>query len=84
MNVKKRVHSFSIELKERDALHQLEISIDGSSSIFLEGYLGEIERIAILDGLVLEIRGAQGILRLDITEAKIKEIFHFDNTDTGK
>lgn len=81
MNVKKGKHSFSIELKEGEALRQFEIAAGVSHSLFLEGFLGEIKKITMLDDIVLEIHGTEGFLRLDIQKEQLMEILRNDGTN---
>jgi len=40
----------------------------------VEGYLGELEEIGLIEGIMLEIRGTNGTLRMDFNEEELKEL----------
>ena len=69
-----REHSFSIEIKSKDNIKTFSISNDAHSGVFLEGYLGGIEKLDIVEGMMLEIKGTKGTLRIDLDEREITQI----------
>lgn len=59
--------AFSIELKSRKFLNSLTIDCDHRmKGIFIEGFLGELVDIKLVDGTLLEISGTHGAFYLDI------------------
>ena len=63
---KVRRHSFSIEMKSRNSIDNL--SINGGSTI--EGDLGNNISFEIIEGIMLQISGENGVFRLDLREGE--------------
>jgi len=63
---KVRRHSFSIEMQSRNSIDNL--SINGGSTI--EGDLGDNIRFEIIEGIMLQISGENGVFRLDLREGE--------------
>lgn len=61
-------HGFYVELKSKEYLKSISISDIGWEGVLIEGFLGELEELFMLDGLVLQMRGTQGILTVDLIE----------------
>jgi len=61
-----RGHSFSIEMPSRKGIHNL--SINGGSTI--EGDLGDNISFEIIEGIMLQISGENGVFRLDLREGE--------------
>jgi hypothetical protein len=59
-------HSFSIEMPSRKGIHNL--SINGGSTI--EGDLGDNISFEIIEGILLQISGENGVFRLDLREGE--------------
>ena len=57
-------HSFSIEMLSRNSINNL--SINGGSTI--EGDLGENISYEIIEGIMLQISGENGVFRIDLQE----------------
>lgn len=61
-------HAFSIELKTRDYIVSAAMDCDRrTGGVFIEGYLGDLLEIKVVEDALLEISGANGTLRLDIS-----------------
>jgi len=67
-----RSHAFSIEMASRAHMRKIMISNDRGDGVLLEGYLGEIEEVSFVEGVILELRGANGTLRVDVEEGLIQ------------
>jgi hypothetical protein len=63
---KLRGHSFSIEMPSRNSINNL--SINGGSTI--EGDLGDNISFEIIEGIMLQISGENGVFRLDLREGE--------------
>ena len=61
-----REHSFSIEMQSRNDINNL--SINGGSTI--EGDLGDNISFEIIEGIMLQISGENGVFRLDLREGE--------------
>ena len=74
MNKKKNGHSFSVELKAKEHMKTLSLSDEGRERVLVEGVLGELEELDVLEGMVFQLKGANGNLTLDLTEEEIKSM----------
>ena len=65
-------HSFSIEMKTEDAVKKMSFLDKENGQVFFEGCLGKLTNINMVEGVMLEIEGVNGILKLDITQKEIE------------
>ncbi len=65
---------FSIELKSKEHVRNMSLSNTHDGSVLVEGFLGELESLQLAEGMMLEIKGANGSLRMDLTEKELKEL----------
>ena len=65
-------HSFSVEMKSEGAVRKMSLSENENEHFFVEGYLGKLENVSVIEGLMLQIDGVNGTLRLDITEQELQ------------
>lgn len=40
--------------------------------VFFEGFLGELKGVSLIEGLMLQIEGANGVLRVDIAQKELQ------------
>ncbi len=66
---------FSIELKSKAHLKNITLTNNSSEDVLIEGVLGELEQASFAEGIILEIVGSNGILRVDLGEDEIKKRF---------
>ena len=59
---------FSIELKSLDHVKNLSLATDNNEAVLIEGFLGKLETIEFTEGIMLEINGTKGILRMDLSK----------------
>jgi hypothetical protein len=73
--MKKRVeeHSFSIEMKTKLFVRRISLSDKENDLVVFEGCLGELRSVSMVEGVMLEILGNNGVLRLDITQQEFEE-----------
>jgi hypothetical protein len=57
---------FTIELRSKADVKN--VSVNGDEKVFIEGSIGSLIRARFLEGIVLEIIGSNGELRVDLTE----------------
>jgi len=62
-------HSFSIEMPSRKGISNLSIN-GGSTGALIEGDLGDNISFEIIEGILLQISGENGVLRLDLKEGE--------------
>jgi len=68
-------HAFSIELKAKEFLRNVMISNRAGETVLVEGFLGELEELSLVEGAMLELRGSNGVLRVDLKEEELKTLF---------
>jgi hypothetical protein len=66
----KEERMFSIELRSKGDVKN--ISLEGEEKVVIEGSIGSLERARFLEGLVLEVVGSNGELRLDLNENDLR------------
>ena len=54
---------------------------EGSSDVFFEGFLGQLKNLAMVEGVMLEIEGKNGVLKLDITQQEIEKCLEQNRTN---
>jgi len=69
MNNRTDENTFSIELRSKEHLG-LDQPKEADSLVLLEGTLGKILTIEFVEGVMLELKGTSGVLRMDITESE--------------
>jgi len=66
-------HMFSIELVSRDCVKCLVMPTENGSKVLIEGYLGDLESLGVIEGVMLEINGSNGTMKMDLS---VEEIAH--------
>ena len=66
-------HSFSIELKSEQCVRRMSFLDKETGVVFFEGFLGELRNVVMVEGVMLEIEGENGVLKLDTTQQEIKK-----------
>ena len=64
---------FSVELKSRTNLRNIALSNGGYENVLVEGTIGQLQHAAFIDGVVLEIVGDKGVLRINLMQDEIKQ-----------
>ena len=64
---------FSVELKSKNSLKNVTLVNGSSDSVLIEGTIGELVQATFAEGVVLEVEGEKGVLRLDLGEGDIKK-----------
>jgi hypothetical protein len=64
---------FSVELKSKANLKNVSLTNGKHESVLVEGTIGEFIRAEFVEGTVLEVVGAKGVLRVDLVENEIKK-----------
>jgi hypothetical protein len=68
-NKKERV--FSVELKSKRNLKSITLSSGSSDGVLVEGNIGELVQAKFAEGIILEVVGKYGVLRIDLGEDEI-------------
>jgi hypothetical protein len=69
-------HAFSIELKSKEFLKNIMISNRTGETVLVEGFLGELEELSLVEGAMLELKGSNGILRIDLKEDELGKLLN--------
>jgi len=64
---------FSVELKSKRNLKNVTLTNGSSDSVLVEGTIGELVQATFAEGIILEVVGKNGILRIDLREDEIKK-----------
>ena len=64
---------FSVELKSKVSLKNVTMSNNGLENVLLEGTLGHLQHASFAEGLILEVVGDKGVLRINLSQTEIKE-----------
>jgi hypothetical protein len=64
---------FSIELKSKRNLKNITLTNGSSDSVLVEGTIGELVQATFAEGIILEVVGNNGVLRIDLREDEIKK-----------
>ena len=59
-------------MKSEKCVRRMSFLDKENGKVFFEGFLGELTGISMVEGLMLEIQGVNGILRVDITQEEIE------------
>ncbi len=63
--------SFSVQLKSKVNLTNVTLSSHSQENVLVEGTIGELQRAEFAEGIVLEVVGTKGVLRIDLSEKEI-------------
>ncbi len=72
MQQKNRESSFSIELKAKEYIKTINLANGNRESVLVEGTIGQLQHAEFTEGIVLEVTGTKGILRLDLSREQIQ------------
>ncbi len=64
---------FWVELKSKSDLKNVALTNGSSDSVLLEGTIGELIKAEFADGILLEVIGNNGVLRIDLGEEEIQK-----------
>jgi hypothetical protein len=67
-------HLFSIQLASQDCVKCLSIPHEKESKVLMEGFLGDLESLRVIEGVMLEITGSNGTIRMDLSEEEISNL----------
>jgi hypothetical protein len=67
------LHGFSLMLG-KEHMKRFLILDDSGNQVLFEGLLGELKEISLLEDAMLEIRGSNGMLRVDLTEQELRKV----------
>jgi len=75
MSRKTDEHSFSIEMKSEKDVRKMTFADKEDNHVFFEGFLGKLKSIIMVEGMMLQIEGINGTIRLDISKEELQNCF---------
>lgn len=63
---------FSVELKSRGNLKNVNFTNGNRESVLIEGTIGKLEHASFEEDLILEIVGQEGVLRINLQQNELK------------
>lgn len=63
---------FSIELNSKSNLKSINMTNGSHENVLIEGTIGELLQVSFTEGIILEVTGKKGVLRLEIAETEIQ------------
>ena len=69
---KERNTSFSIELVSRNQVKRVSLPDGSGDKLMVEGCLGELTGMELVEGILLEIRGTGGVLRIELSREELE------------
>ncbi len=69
---RKHAISFSIELISRNQIKRVSLPDGSGDKLMVEGYLGELTEIDLVEDILLEIKGTSGILRIELSRKELE------------
>jgi hypothetical protein len=75
---------FSIELDSKDCIRRLALPNNSGGSVLIEGFLGKIEDVSLVEGLMLEVKGTSGTLKMDLTADELNKLLKQKSMDQGR
>lgn len=64
-------HAFSIEIKSMRYVKRVAMPNENGDSLLIEGFLGSSAELSLVEGVMLEIRGDNGMVRMEIGEEEL-------------
>jgi hypothetical protein len=71
-STKERNISFSIELVSRNQVKRVSLPDGSGDRLMVEGYLGELTGMELVEDILLEIRGTGGVLRIELSREELE------------
>ena len=69
-------HEFSVEMKSKAYVSRISISNEARDRELFDGDLGELEEVAFVGGSMLEVRGANGVLRVELGQRETEKLMN--------
>ncbi len=62
---------FSVEIESKKHLTNIIISNNSRERVLIEGFLGELSEIEMIENSLLKFKGANGVLRIDLSKDEL-------------
>jgi len=71
MEETKKKGFFSVEIESKKHLTNVSISNKPHERVVIEGYLGELSEIEMIENVLIQFNGANGVLRIDLSKDEL-------------
>jgi hypothetical protein len=68
---KKKNGFFSVEIESQKHLTNVSISNNSRERVLIEGFLGDFSEIEMIEDVLIQFKGAYGVLRIDLSEDEL-------------
>jgi hypothetical protein len=75
---------FSVELKSKRNLKNVTLTNGSSDNVLVEGTIGELLHATFKEGIILEVIGKNGVLRVDLEENEISKPTEQNSAEVAK
>jgi hypothetical protein len=65
--------AFTVELTSKSYLKNINLTNDSRGRVLLEGNIGELVQAGFEEGVLLEVVGKEGVIRVDLKDGEIKK-----------
>ena len=70
-NPKKTERFFSVELASKTSLKNVTMTNGSNENVLIEGTLGKLVQAAFVEGVILEVIGEKGVLRINLEQSEL-------------
>ena len=74
MDTGKTGREFSVEMGSKRHVKTISVSDESHDRVLFEGNLGELEELGMVEDIILEIKGVNGTLRVEVCEDELRKM----------
>jgi len=74
MDMRKTERGFSVEMESKRHVKTISVSDESHDRVLFEGNLGKLKELGMVEEIILEIKGANGTLRIDLHEDELRKM----------
>jgi len=71
-------------MKSERYVQRMSFLVKENGKVFFEGVLGELKNVVMVEGVMLEIEGRNGVLKLDITQQEMEKCLNPKKANGGE
>jgi hypothetical protein len=65
---------FTVEMRSKNHVRSISISDEARDRVLFEGDLGVLEELVMVEGGMLEVRGTNGVLRVELSREELVNV----------
>ena len=74
MDKDKTGRGFSVEMESKRHVKTISVSDESHDRVLFEGNLGELQELGMVEDIIIEIKGANGTLRVEVCEDELRKM----------